>query len=229
MYKADLWRLCKLYINGGVYADVDLVPHINIDALDKNITFYSCLSKDVNSVFQAFMVNFSKPKNPLILHFLVSFLINMPYKNRRTRPTYDMYDCIKYNLNGININPEQKYEINEIKIRVNVGASQTNTKHINLYFFPNDINYNINLNQNVHTDKFQFTITHNILTVTRLDKNTGWGYNHSVNICIKSNESVFMFKEHVGKNDNWVTSYVTCNNKKILDSRDLNYYKNNGW
>jgi len=25
MYKADLWRLCKLYINGGVYADVDLV------------------------------------------------------------------------------------------------------------------------------------------------------------------------------------------------------------
>ena len=26
MYKADLWRLCKLYIHGGVYADVDLVP-----------------------------------------------------------------------------------------------------------------------------------------------------------------------------------------------------------
>ena len=36
MYKADLWRLCKLYINGGVYADVDLVPHLNINNLNKN-------------------------------------------------------------------------------------------------------------------------------------------------------------------------------------------------
>jgi len=33
MYKADLWRLCKLYIHGGVYSDVDLVPYINIDTL----------------------------------------------------------------------------------------------------------------------------------------------------------------------------------------------------
>jgi mannosyltransferase OCH1-like enzyme len=32
-YIADLWRLCKLYIDGGVYADVDLVPYINISCL----------------------------------------------------------------------------------------------------------------------------------------------------------------------------------------------------
>ena len=72
MYKADLWRLCKLYKNGGVYADVDLVPYLNINSLDKNITFYSCLSLSNDSIFQAFMVNFSKPKNPLILSFLIS-------------------------------------------------------------------------------------------------------------------------------------------------------------
>tara|TARA_B110000211_G_scaffold158151_1_gene179016 strand:+ start:7527 stop:7868 length:342 start_codon:yes stop_codon:yes gene_type:complete len=34
-FKADLWRLCKLYKNSGVYADVDLVPYLNIDKLDK--------------------------------------------------------------------------------------------------------------------------------------------------------------------------------------------------
>ena len=46
MYKADLWRLCKLYIEGGIYADIDLVPMVPIDSLiiEKNITFYSCLS-----------------------------------------------------------------------------------------------------------------------------------------------------------------------------------------
>ena len=30
MFKADLWRLCKLYIYGGVYADIDLVPYTSI-------------------------------------------------------------------------------------------------------------------------------------------------------------------------------------------------------
>jgi len=53
MYKADLWRLCKLYIHGGVYADVDLVPYINIDNLDKDITFYSCISDSNDGIFQA--------------------------------------------------------------------------------------------------------------------------------------------------------------------------------
>ena len=72
MYKADLWRLCKLYINGGVYADVDLIPYLNIDNLNKDITFYSCLTPKTNSIFQAFMVNFSKPRNNLILIFLFS-------------------------------------------------------------------------------------------------------------------------------------------------------------
>ena len=95
MYKADLWRLCKLYTNSGVYADVDLVPYLNIDKLDKNITFYSCMSKDNYSIFQALMINFSKPNNPLLLVFLLSFLINKPY-TYCNGPTYDMYNCIKY-------------------------------------------------------------------------------------------------------------------------------------
>ena len=36
-YKSDLWRLCKLYIRGGVYADVDLIPYINLDTLDNAV------------------------------------------------------------------------------------------------------------------------------------------------------------------------------------------------
>ena len=71
MYKADLWRLCKLYICGGVYADVDLVPYLDMDKLDKDITFYSCLGINGTSIFQAFMLNY-KPKSPLILQFIIS-------------------------------------------------------------------------------------------------------------------------------------------------------------
>jgi hypothetical protein len=228
MYKADLWRLCKLYIHGGVYADVDLVPYINIDDLNKDITFYSCLSKDNSSIFQALIINFSKPKNPLLLHFLISFLLNHPYK-KINGPTHDMYNCIKYNLNDINIIPEERYDISEIKIYVEIGRSDTFLKGINLHFFPDNIKFTVKLTENKFKDTFDFIIKNNVLIVMRLDEHHGWEHNHSVNICIKSNESIFLFKENIGENNNWVTSYVTLDNKKILDSRDLYYYTNKGW
>ena len=227
MYKADLWRLCKLYINSGVYADVDLVPHINIDKLDKKITFYSCLALDKISVFQAFMINFSKPKNPLILQFIVSFLLNNPY-TYPNGPCHDMFNCIKHNLNGINIDVDTKYQMEEVKINVNVGTSDTNIKKINLFFFPNDIKYNIKIINNNINEKFAFTIENNYLIVTRLDDKKGWQTNLSIDICIESQESVYLFQE-CGSFDNILYCYVSLNGIKILDSRDVNYFENKGW
>ena len=90
MFKADLWRLCKLYLHGGVYADVDLVPYLNMDQeLDTSISFTSCLSIVPKSIFQAFMV-VTQPRNPLLLHFLVSFLRHKPY-DVQNGPPYDMF------------------------------------------------------------------------------------------------------------------------------------------
>lgn len=226
MYKADLWRLCKLYINGGVYADVDLVPYIDIDSLNKDITFYSCLAIDTNSIFQAFIINFSKPRNPLIFIFLLSFLINNPYNNNNG-PCYDMYNCIKYNLNN-NIIANKKYELEEIKICINIGSSNINIKHINLYYFPNNIEYTIKLKQNIYSDMFNFDIIDNMLIVKRIDENTGWEYDHFCDICIKSNESIFLFKEN-SEDNKMANCYVSYNNTKILDSRDIDYYNNGGW
>jgi len=227
MYKADLWRLCKLYICGGVYADVDLVPHLDLDKLDKDITFYSCLAFNNCSIFQAFMINY-KPKSPLILHFLMSFLLNSPY-DRHNGPTCDMYNCIKYNLNDTEITSETKYKMEEIKLLVNIGSSETNVKCVNLHFFPEDVDYNIELIQHSFNDTFNFAINDNVLIIQRMDENMGWAYDHSINICIQSKETIFLFKENLGPNHNWVTSCITFNNVKILDSRDMNYHVNNGW
>lgn len=227
MYKADLWRLCKLYICGGVYADVDLVPYLDIDKLDKDITFYSCLSIVENCIFQAFMINY-KPKSPLILQFLISFLLHSPY-NYINGPCYDMYNCIAYNLNNINITPEQKYNIEEVKILVNIGASITNIKHINLYYFPEDVSYNVKLIKNPYKDTFNFIIKNNILIIQRLDENTGWGHNHSIDICIETKETILLFKENCGLNNHGLTCFVSLNSVKILDSRDMDYYNNKGW
>jgi hypothetical protein len=232
MYKADLWRLCKLYIHGGVYADVDLVPYINIDSLDKEVSFYSCISDINNSIFQAFIVNFSKPKNPLILHFILSYLLNNPYQYS-LGPTFDMYNCIKYNLNNQNIKHDTKYNINEIKINIFVGSSNMHTKIINLFYFPTDVSYTIKLvmKNNPHSDRFDCRIENNYLYVTRIDNTSdiGWAHPHSVDICIKSNETIYLFKEKVLKKNVLTSAIVTHNNTKILDSRDPEYLNNKGW
>ena len=228
MYKADLWRLCKLYVNSGVYADVDLVPYLNIDELDKTITFYSCLSIAPGAIFQALMINFSKPKDPLLLVFLLSFLINKPY-TFSNGPTYDMYNCIQHILNVETILPERKYEVEMVKLKVCIGSSIENIKKINLYYFPEDIQYTISLYENHHQDTFHFEIKNNFLIVKRLDKSHGWGYNHYIDICFPSRSSFFFFKENIGPNNDWIRSNIVHNDKKILDSRDLDYHKNDGW
>lgn len=52
-YKCDFWRLCKLYINGGVYSDIDIEPLMSIDEIIKdNCDFYSCLALDRSSIFK---------------------------------------------------------------------------------------------------------------------------------------------------------------------------------
>jgi hypothetical protein len=71
------------------------------------------------------MINFSKPNDPLLLVFLLSFLINEPY-TYVNGPTYDMYNCIKYILNVKTIFPERKYDVDSVKLKVCIGSLRIN-------------------------------------------------------------------------------------------------------
>ena len=137
--------------------------------------------------------------------------------------------CIKYMLNVETILPEQKYEIDSVKLKICIGTSIKNTKEINLHYFPEDIQYSIKLHKNRYKDMFDFKIKNNYLIVKRLDESTGWGHNHYIDICFPNKSSFFFFRENMGPGDNWVSAYVTHNNKKIVDSRDIDYYRNGGW
>ena len=112
--KADFWRLCKLYVEGGVYADIDIVPYVNIEYIIKDSTFCSCLSILGNSVFQAFLC--STPKNILIKECIISFVSNVERMNvlksinvHNVQPTFDMYNAIIKKLNIKKINPFVNY------------------------------------------------------------------------------------------------------------------------
>tara|TARA_Y100000741_G_scaffold173852_1_gene131736 strand:- start:3639 stop:4478 length:840 start_codon:yes stop_codon:yes gene_type:complete len=224
-YKADLWRLCKLYIEGGVYADVDLIPHKSISILDDDNTFYSCLNFKRKSIFQAFMVVKYK-KSPLILCFILSFLLNNPH-TYKSGPTYDMHNCIKYNIEGI-VESEKVYNLNQIKIPVTIGSSNTNIKRIDLHYFPSDVKYNVKLSENKYADSFDFMIDANKLVVKRTDETTGWDCKHTCDIIIECDERIFLFQEYKGETG-CTSCYVDYKNEKILDSRDKIYYRNGGW
>ena len=223
MYKADLWRLCVLYIYGGVYADVDLIPYIYLNKLNKDITFYSCLSYSKNKIFQAFMM-VKNPRSPLLLYFIISFLQNCP----TTVPTQDMYNCLLYSFNKTNIISETIYNTDYIKIPIHIGKSNHNYKIINLLYFPNDILYIIEPSYNTNKH-LRFTINHNQLYV-HCDNHTGWDFDLYCNIVIPSKENIFLFTE---KNDTLLKIhseyYVAYGNIKLLQSRDPIYEKNKGW
>jgi len=220
MYKADLWRLCKLYVHGGVYADVDLVPHLNLDLLDQSVDFYSCISAQRDSIFQAIMVNFSKPKNPLLYVFLLSFLLNNPY-NKINGPTYDMYKCLSYMIRNP-IQPHIKYEF-VIRIKINIGSSKTNIKRIPLHYFPIFPSLQIKLHKHPFSERFSITIQNHMLIVTRTDKSMGWDHSHAIDILFNKT-SMMLFQEHWGEGEPTIEKcYVTHFNKKILDSRDTDF------
>jgi hypothetical protein len=220
MYKADLWRLCKLYISGGVYADVDLVPYVSIDSLLNGSTFQTCMALDNTSVFQAFMI-VTKPRHPLVLQFLISFLHHRPY-TYPLGPTLDMYNCLKYNTGSMV--SETRYDLEEIRIPILIGSSQTNTKVVPLYYFP-DIDYELCLVDSPVSEQLIVAIEGSNMIVNSLN---GWDYPQYCEIVIKSKESFFLFKE-VNNGPHWSTSYVTYKGQKILDSRDPVYYAQGGW
>ena len=227
MYKADLWRLCKLYIYGGIYADIDLVPFVSIDELLKNnFTFYSCLAgNNLPSIFQAFIA--TPAKNPLLLSCIFSFLQNKPY-NYNNGPTFDMYNVLKYNLNINQIISEKEYNIQNTIIEINIGSSPSYIKMIDLYYFPNNLKYNCILKENKFNDTFIFYIIKNKLYIERTDIKSGWDHKHIINLIIDYKQDIYLFTEKY--NDSWVNANVKWNNKKIFDSRDLAYHnalKNN--
>ena len=130
--KADFWRLCKLYIEGGVYADIDIVPYAPVEYIIKDSTFCSCLSILGNSVFQAFLS--ATPRNILIKECIQSFVANVERMNllrntntHNVQPTIDMYNTLCRKLNVNKINPFIIYNL-KVNSRENIDSNKFNHK-----------------------------------------------------------------------------------------------------
>ena len=122
--KSDFWRVCILYIFGGIYADIDIKPIISIDnILNKDITFYTCINDKELDIFNLnphFIA--VTPKNELIKQCIDKYIEYdkfKPYSYHGWSITKIMYNVLKDFLNirnfkeGIYKNNGQKIQLSQ--------------------------------------------------------------------------------------------------------------------
>jgi mannosyltransferase OCH1-like enzyme len=78
-YKADLWRLCVLYVSGGIYMDIKLQNQVPLNSLlDREYFVYDGVftkDKQYPSIYNGLII--SRPNNPILLKGIVQILINV--------------------------------------------------------------------------------------------------------------------------------------------------------
>lgn len=88
--KADFWRACVLYKNGGVYSDIDNVPLVPLkDFIQKDINFVTCSAYMENMKFNPNFIISSK--NHIILKKCIDWYVTK-YERR------DEYNYWKYSI-----------------------------------------------------------------------------------------------------------------------------------
>lgn len=77
-YKADLWRYCVLYINGGIYLDIKYIPINGFKFISLTEKEHWVLDIDNNGIYNALIV--AKPGNDILLQAINTIVANV--KNR---------------------------------------------------------------------------------------------------------------------------------------------------
>jgi mannosyltransferase OCH1-like enzyme len=77
-YKADLWRYCILYKNGGIYLDIKYLPINGFKFINLMEKEHWVLDMDKNGIYNALMV--CKPNNKILLKAIQKIVENV--KNR---------------------------------------------------------------------------------------------------------------------------------------------------
>lgn len=75
-YKADLWRYCILYINGGIYLDIKFkcIDNFKLIELTDEEYWVKDVKKDINGIYQALIVAF--PKNIFLWKAIQEIIVN---------------------------------------------------------------------------------------------------------------------------------------------------------
>ena len=83
-YKADLWRYCVLYKNGGIYLDIKYAPYFGFKFINLTEKEHWVLDMDKNGVYNALIV--CKPNNEILLKAINKVVENVRHRFYGTSP-----------------------------------------------------------------------------------------------------------------------------------------------
>jgi mannosyltransferase OCH1-like enzyme len=115
--KADFWRVCILYIYGGIYCDIDVEPLVPIKSfMEKDVDFLTCSSMTENLLNPHLIIS---PANHIVLkqcidRYIELYDTNYKYSYWGWSIVYIMNDIL-YKLFGKYINKEGIYILNGMK------------------------------------------------------------------------------------------------------------------
>ena len=170
-YKADLWRLCILYIFGGVYIDIKIMPNNNFKLINLMNKEYFVLErpgfwkKETYGLWNGFMI--CKPKNTILLASINRIVDNVKnqnydynflyptgpgllgeifFKDKNENYSFDLF--VYYIKNKCNIVYNGNIILKEYdNYRVNQGIQEKTDYYTNLYNNRNIYNKEIIINE----------------------------------------------------------------------------------
>lgn len=116
--KADFWRICILYKNGGIYSDIDNLPLISLnDFIEKDVNFVTCSSYWKYNFNPNFIIS---DKENIILKKCIDWYVNK-YNNgdKYDYWNWSIMNAFTQTLNLSNYKKEEGlYYLNNMKIQI---------------------------------------------------------------------------------------------------------------
>lgn len=111
-YKADLWRLCILFIKGGIYMDIKLICINGFKLIELTEKNHFAIDRPPNTIFNSIMV--SQPSNIFLFKAIRKIVENVQNKYYGPTPLSPTGPNLLYNVktdNQLNINLDLKHYI----------------------------------------------------------------------------------------------------------------------
>ena len=140
-YKADLWRCCVLFVNGGIYMDIKLLTVNGFKLIQLTTNEHFVRDRPPNTIYNAFIV--CKPRNKLLLNSINAIVRNVRNKYYGESPLdptgpgligklamkYNTGNIdLKHNTGGGYILYENKFIISTEYLEYNKERSELNNK-----------------------------------------------------------------------------------------------------
>ena len=235
-YKADLFRLCIIYINGGCYIDNKYILRVPLrNIINKDALNVFCKDTAPNLMFNSII--FSIKKNTVLKKCIDDIVYNVRNNNYGKCPLFPTGPgLLNLHANGENILLQHKVdgkryfdskvvlkESNKVVINTHYKGYYGSDHDINSYstlykkkeiYYKNIVkknNYIFMIYPNQNNDTFDMEIIDgkgavNSINIKRIDANIGWGQNLKIKIINNLNNTSKIIEVGSSQNNNIIVS-----------------------